>query len=47
LHPSKWVVEELDGIELGHKRLNNRVLGLLEKAAKQPQASFNTMFYKR
>jgi len=44
---NKWVLEELGGIELGDKRLNKRVLELLEKAAKQPQASFNTMFHTR
>ena len=44
---SKWVVEELGGIEFGDKRLNKRVLEILEKAAKQPQASLNAMFHTR
>jgi hypothetical protein len=44
---SEWVTQELGGVEFGDKRLNNRVLELLDKAAKQPQASLNTMFHTR
>ncbi len=44
---SEWVKHELGGVEFGDKRLNNRVLELLEKAGKQPQASLNTMFHTR
>lgn len=44
---SKWVEQELNGIDFGDKRLNKRVLELLEKASKQPQASLNKMFHTR
>lgn len=44
---SEWVVQELGGIDLGDKRLNKRVLELLEKASKQPQATLNKMFHTR
>jgi Transposase Tn5 dimerisation domain/Transposase DNA-binding len=44
---SEWVVQELGGIDIGDKRLNNRVLEILEKASKQPQASLNQMFHTR
>lgn len=44
---SDWVKKELEGIEFGDKRLNKRVLSLLEKASKQPQASLNRMFHTR
>ena len=44
---SEWVRKELEGIEFGDKRLNNRVLNLLDKASKQPQASINRMFHTR
>lgn len=43
----EWVRNELVGIELGDKRLNKRVLNLLEAASKQPQSSLNTMFHTR
>lgn len=44
---SEWVVNELEGINIGDLRLNKRVMDLLEKASKQPQASINTMFHTR
>jgi hypothetical protein len=44
---SKWIVQELGGIDLGDKRLNKRVLELLERASKQPEASLNKMFHTR
>ncbi len=44
---SEWVKKELEGIEFGDKRLNSRVLNLLDKASKQPQASINRMFHTR
>lgn len=43
----EWVTKELAGIELGDKRLNKRVLHLLDTASKQPQSSLNTMFHTR
>jgi hypothetical protein len=43
----EWVVKELAGIELGDKRLNKRILNLLDTASKQPQSSLNTMFHTR
>lgn len=43
----EWVAKELAGIELGDKRLNKRVLNLLDVASKQPQSSLNTMFHTR
>lgn len=43
----EWVTKELAGIELGDKRLNKRVLNLLDAASKQPQSSLNTMFHTR
>lgn len=44
---TEWVVQELGGVDIGDKRLNKRVLELLEKASKQPQASLNKMFHTR
>lgn len=44
---SNWVTKELEGIEFGDKRLNKRILALLDKASKQPQASINRMFHTR
>jgi hypothetical protein len=44
---SEWVTKELGGIEFGDKRLNKRVLNILNKASQQPQASINTMFHTR
>lgn len=44
---SEWVVQELCGIDIGDKRLNKRVLTLLEKASKLPQSSLNQMFHTR
>jgi hypothetical protein len=43
----EWVKKELAGIDLGDKRLNKRVLKLLDAASKQPQSSLNTMFHTR
>lgn len=43
----EWVTKELAGIELGDKRLNKRILNLLDAASKQPQSSLNTMFHTR
>lgn len=43
----EWIAKELAGIELGDKRLNKRVLKLLDAASKQPQSSLNTMFHTR
>ena len=43
----EWVSKELEGISLGDKRLNKRVLNLLEAASNQPQSSLNTMFHTR
>lgn len=42
-----WVIQELGGVDFGDKRLNKRVLELLENASKQPQASLNKMFHTR
>jgi Transposase Tn5 dimerisation domain/Transposase DNA-binding len=44
---SDWIKKELDGIEFGDKRLNKRILALLNNASKQPQASINRMFHTR
>jgi hypothetical protein len=44
---SEWVVNELEGINIGDLRLNKRVVDLLEKASKQPQVSINKMFHTR
>lgn len=44
---SEWVTKELEGIEFGDKRLNNRILTLLDAASKQPQVSINRMFHTR
>lgn len=44
---NEWVKRELSGIDIGDERLNKRVLELLEKASKQPQASLNKMFHTR
>jgi Transposase DNA-binding/Transposase Tn5 dimerisation domain len=43
----EWIVKEFAEIELGDKRLNKRVLSLLDMASKQPQSSLNTMFHTR
>jgi len=43
----EWVIKELAGVDLGDKRLNKRVLNLLDTASKQPQSSLNTMFHTR
>jgi Transposase DNA-binding/Transposase Tn5 dimerisation domain len=44
---NKWVLNELEGINIGDSRLNKRIMDLLEKASKQPQASINKMFHTR
>ncbi len=44
---SEWVEDELEGVRLGEKRLNKRILHLLDRALKQPQASINKMFHTR
>lgn len=44
---SKWVTDELEGVRLGEKRLNKRMLTLLDQASKQPQASITRMFHTR
>lgn len=44
---SDWIKKELEGIEFGDKRLNKRILTLLNNASKQPQASINRMFHTR
>lgn len=44
---SDWVAEELKDIDIGDKRLNNRLKHLLSTASKQPQMSINKMFHTR
>jgi hypothetical protein len=44
---SEWVKKELAMIELGDRRLNNRMLSLLDRASKQPESSLNRMFHTR
>lgn len=44
---SNWVTKELEGIEFGDKRLNKRILPILDRASKSPQASINGMFHTR
>lgn len=44
---SKWVEEELESIDIGDKRLNNRVKYLLHAASKQPSVSICSMFHTR
>lgn len=44
---SEWVKKELQGLDIGDSRLNKRLSAILEKAAKQPQASLNKMFHTR
>jgi hypothetical protein len=44
---SKWVVNELESSEFGDKRLNKRVLDILDCASKQPQLSINKLFHTR
>lgn len=43
----EWVLNEMRGINIGDSRLNKRLMNLLEKASKQPQASINKMFHTR
>lgn len=42
-----WVANELERINIGDLRLNNRIMELLEKASKQPLVSLNKMFHTR
>ena len=44
---SKWVVNELESLKIGDKRLNKRVLSVLDCASKQPQLSINRLFHTR
>lgn len=44
---SNWVVNELESLELGDKRLNKRILSILNCASKQPQLSINKLFHTR
>ena len=44
---SEWVAEEIDGINIGDKRLNRRIMELLTAASKQPQMSLNKLFHTR
>jgi IS4 transposase len=44
---SDWVAEELKDVDIGDKRLNNRLKQLLSVASKQPQMSINKMFHTR
>ena len=44
---SKWVVNELESLKIGDKRLNKRVLSVLDCASKQPQLSINKLFHTR
>ncbi len=44
---SKWVKDELEGVKFGEKRLDKRILHLLDQASKQPQSSLNKMFHTR
>ena len=44
---SSWVTEELNGIDIGDKRLNTRIMHLLSAASKQPEMSLNKMFHTR
>ena len=44
---SNWVVNELESLEIGDKRLNKRILSLLDCASKQPQLSINKLFHTR
>lgn len=43
----KWVEEELETIDIGDKRLNERVKYLLTAASKKPLMSINRMFHTR
>lgn len=44
---SEWVKTELAGINIGDKRLNKRIMHLLNAASKQPTSSINRMFHTR
>lgn len=44
---SSWIVSELEDLEIGDKRLNKRLLSILDFAAKQPQLSINKLFHTR
>lgn len=44
---SKWVEEELESINIGDKRLNQRVKRFLSTASRKPSASICSMFHTR
>lgn len=44
---SEWVENELQGINIGDKRLDKRIMHLLNAASKQPTMSINKMFHTR
>lgn len=44
---SNWVVNELESLEIGDKRLNKRILSILDCVSKQPQLSINKLFHTR
>ncbi len=44
---SKWVTDELEGVDIGDKRLNNRIMHLLTATYKQPEKSITRLFHTR
>jgi len=44
---SKWVTIELEGIDIGDKRLNNRIMHLLTATYMQPEKSITRLFHTR
>ena len=43
----KWIKDEFESIDIGDKRLNNRVKHLINAAFKKPSASICSMFNTR
>lgn len=44
---SGWVREELEGVNVGDQRLNDRIMELVSAASKLPDKSLNKMFHTR
>jgi len=44
---SEWVTEELDGIDIGDRRLNNRVMNIVTAESKQLGKSITQLFHTR
>ncbi len=44
---SKWVKQELESVDIGDKRLNNRMMHLLTATSQQPDKSITQLFHTR